>query len=66
MLLVLDTCERLIHAVRNLASFLLAAAPRLQILATGRDPLGLDGEHLAHVEQPLVWEGQLPGPSRIT
>ncbi|MGH7778189.1 MAG: ATP-binding protein, partial [Candidatus Dormibacterales bacterium] len=43
-LLVLDNCEHLTTACRQVATRLLAACPRLHILATSREPLGADGE----------------------
>ena len=44
LLLVLDNCEHLIEACAQLAETLLSACPRLQILATSREALGLTGE----------------------
>lgn len=46
LLLLLDTCEHMIDAVRELATTLLEAAPGLTILATSRQPLQLPEEHL--------------------
>ena len=43
-LLVLDNCEHLTAACREVAARLLAACPQLHILATSREPLGADGE----------------------
>jgi predicted ATPase/DNA-binding SARP family transcriptional activator len=43
-LLLLDNCEHLVEACANLAAALLRAAPRLQILATSREPLRVPGE----------------------
>ncbi|MDT7567979.1 MAG: hypothetical protein QOG76_6603 [Pseudonocardiales bacterium] len=48
-LLVLDNCEHLIDAVAELAMALLSNCPRLRILTTSREPLGLDGEHVIAV-----------------
>jgi predicted ATPase/DNA-binding CsgD family transcriptional regulator len=45
LLLILDTCEHLTAACAELAALLLAAAPRLRILATSRATLGAPGEH---------------------
>jgi predicted ATPase/DNA-binding SARP family transcriptional activator len=45
-LLVLDNCEHLIDACAHLADALLAHAPRLRIVATSREPLGIIGESL--------------------
>ncbi|MFF0341863.1 BTAD domain-containing putative transcriptional regulator [Kribbella sp. NPDC004875] len=43
-LLVLDNCEQVVEDVALLTDRLLAAAPRLRVLATSREPLGLAGE----------------------
>ncbi|MFI0355190.1 AfsR/SARP family transcriptional regulator [Actinomadura sp. 9N407] len=56
-LLVLDNCEHVIATAAELAARLLAAAPELRILATSREPLGIEGERL-QVVPPL----DLPGP----
>ena len=48
MLLVLDNCEHLIEAAARLAEYLLHSCPRLRILATSREPLGIAGE--------VVWQ----------
>jgi predicted ATPase/class 3 adenylate cyclase len=44
LLLVLDNCEHLIAAAADLAERMLSSCPRLQLLATSREPLGLAGE----------------------
>ena len=44
VLLVLDNCEHLVTACAELAEHLLQTVPRLTILATSREPLGLPGE----------------------
>ena len=46
LLLVLDNCEHLVDAVAALVLRLLCAAPRLQVLATSRERLGVSGEHV--------------------
>ncbi|MFI5755427.1 ATP-binding protein [Streptomyces sp. NPDC051569] len=56
LLLVLDSCERLVPACGHLVGELLAAAPGLTVLATSRQPLGTRGEHLIDVP-PLPLEG---------
>lgn len=43
-LLVLDNCEHLVDAAARLAKDLLSACPRLRILATSRESLGVSGE----------------------
>ncbi|MFC3573633.1 BTAD domain-containing putative transcriptional regulator [Streptomyces yaanensis] len=52
LLLVLDNCEHLVEEVAVLAARLLATCPRLRVLATSREPLGIIGEHL-HPVRPL-------------
>jgi len=44
VLIVLDNCEHLLAACAELAERLLRASPRLRILATSREPLGLANE----------------------
>lgn len=44
MLLVLDNCEHLLDASRDLSASLLRAGPAMKILATSREPLGAEGE----------------------
>ncbi|MFE6183287.1 ATP-binding protein [Streptomyces sp. NPDC056465] len=43
-LLVLDNCEHVVGAAAALAETLLTHCPRLRILATSREPLGVPGE----------------------
>jgi predicted ATPase/DNA-binding SARP family transcriptional activator/class 3 adenylate cyclase len=45
-LLVLDSCEHLMMGVAAAVDALLALSPALRVLATSREPLGVDGEHL--------------------
>ncbi len=56
MLLVVDNCEHLVAAVADLVEELLGRCPGVRVLATSREPLGIDGEVL----QPL---GPLPVPA---
>src|SRR5207302_195947 len=44
LLLVLDNCEHLLDAVAELAGQLLARCPKVRVLATSRERLGLGGE----------------------
>lgn len=46
VLLILDTCEHLIDAAADLAVRIFAAAPQAHILATSREPLQVEGEHV--------------------
>ncbi|MFD0163608.1 LuxR C-terminal-related transcriptional regulator [Streptomyces decoyicus] len=52
LLLVLDNCDHLLDSCAALTRSLLAAAPRVQVLATSRQALAVDGEHLLPV-RPL-------------
>ncbi len=59
---MLDNCEHLVDAAAHLANELLISCPRLRILATSREPLGIPGETVWPV--PTL---SLPGPdSEIT
>src|SRR5579859_1013707 len=46
LLLVLDNCEHLLAVCARVADALLRACPRLRLLATSREPLGVPGEAL--------------------
>jgi len=48
-LLILDNCEHLVAACAQLAADLLAVAPRLTILASSREGLGIVGETTYHL-----------------
>ncbi|HEY3479247.1 MAG TPA: BTAD domain-containing putative transcriptional regulator, partial [Streptomyces sp.] len=49
MLLVLDNCEHVVADAARLAERLLSASPRLRLLATSREALGITGEALSPV-----------------
>jgi predicted ATPase/DNA-binding winged helix-turn-helix (wHTH) protein len=46
MLLVFDNCEHVIEAVSFLGESLFMGAPRVHILATSREPMRVEGEHV--------------------
>jgi len=48
-LLILDNCEHLIDACAQVSTTLLQACPRLRILASSREPLGVAGESFFRV-----------------
>ena len=52
MLLLLDNCEHVLGAVADLVDTLVRDCPDLTVLATSREPLGIDGERVLPV-QPL-------------
>jgi len=60
MLLILDTCEHLIEAVAALASQIFIAAPEVHILATSREALRVEGEHVYRLD-PLACPPDDPG-----
>jgi predicted ATPase/DNA-binding winged helix-turn-helix (wHTH) protein len=60
-LLALDNCEHVITSAEELASAVLRSAPHVQILATSREPLRAEGEHLYRVP-PLATP---PASSRV-
>jgi predicted ATPase/DNA-binding SARP family transcriptional activator/DNA-binding CsgD family transcriptional regulator/Tfp pilus assembly protein PilF len=60
LLLVSDNCEHLIEAVARLIDSLLASCPHLEVMATSREPLGVEGEVLYSVP-PLPVPTGLPG-----
>jgi predicted ATPase len=53
LLLVLDNCEHLLDACAVLTDSMLREAPDLRVLATSRQPLGVSGEQVVHVD-PLT------------
>lgn len=52
-LLIVDNCEHLIDRVAHVLARLLASCPHVRVLATSREPIGIDGEALC-VVPPLV------------
>ena len=48
-LLVLDNCEHVLEGVASLVDRATRAGPRLTVLATSREPLGIDGEDVHRV-----------------
>ncbi|MFF9065444.1 ATP-binding protein [Streptomyces sp. NPDC014891] len=50
LLLVLDSCEHLAEPCARLVAELLAAAPRLTVLATSRRPLGVEDEQVVALD----------------
>ncbi|MER9119520.1 helix-turn-helix transcriptional regulator [Mesorhizobium sp. M0954] len=50
MLLILDTCEHLVDAVAPLAASIIDAASQVHILATSREALRVEGEHIYRLD----------------
>lgn len=61
-LLILDNCEHIVRGCAELAERLLSAAPRLHILATSRESLGLPGEEIVMARAMRV---PAPPPAQI-
>src|SRR5271169_5224436 len=53
MLLVFDSCEHVIETVANLTETIFRDAPQVHILATSREALRAEGEHVHHLS-PLA------------
>ena len=49
ILIVLDNCEHVIDAVAKLADVLGRTCPRVSLMVTSREPLGIDGERVYRV-----------------
>src|SRR5262245_16102793 len=50
ILLILDTCEHLVEAVAALAARIIETAPDVHILATSREALRVEGEHVYRLD----------------
>ncbi len=64
LLIVLDNCEQIVAEVAALAAELLACSESISLLATGRQPLAVDGEQI-HVLAPMAVPGEDAGPADI-
>src|SRR5882724_8199604 len=70
LLLVLDNCEHVIDAAARLAETIVRMCPRTTILATSREILKIEGEHVYRVpplDVPSQYEepGNIPGHSAV-
>ena len=69
LLLLLDNCEHLVEACARLAETLLSRCPRLSLLASSREPLGIAGEQVFRVPSlalPSAVRGAAPdGPALL-
>lgn len=54
LLVILDNCEHVIGEAADVADQLVRGCPRMTILATSREPLAIEGEHLYRVPSLLV------------
>lgn len=62
ILLILDTCEHLVETVASLAAKIIEAAPQVHILATSREALRVEGEHVYRLDA-LACPPDAPGLS---
>lgn len=62
--LVLDNCEHVVDAAATLVSELLGRCPGVRVLATSREPLGVDGEQV-YALAPLTVPGDAPSPQEV-
>ncbi|MDM0072156.1 adenylate/guanylate cyclase domain-containing protein [Variovorax sp. J31P207] len=53
-LLLIDNCEHLLSAVAELVDQLMARCPRVELLATSREALGIEGEQMMQVPSLAV------------
>jgi predicted ATPase/DNA-binding SARP family transcriptional activator len=60
-LLVIDNCEHVLDAVAHLVDALARSCPKVTVLATSREPLGVDGEHVLPVRPLAVPPVEPPG-----
>lgn len=60
MLLIFDSCEHVIEAVAALSEAIFADGPLIHILATSREPLRVEGEHIDRLF-PLDYPPDDPG-----
>ena len=61
VLIVVDNCEHLIGACAKIADAILRRCPRVHLLATSREPLGIGGEIIYRVPSLSLPESDDPG-----
>ena len=64
LLVILDNCEHVIGEAASVADQLVRGCPRMIILATSREPLAIEGEHLYRVP-PLFVPPASADPDRL-
>src|SRR5580692_1603331 len=65
LLLILDNAEQVLGAVAGLADAVIRSCPRVCLLVTSREPLGLSGEHVFRVPGLAVPPADLAAPDRL-
>jgi predicted ATPase/DNA-binding SARP family transcriptional activator len=66
LLVILDNCEHVIDQAAKVADQLVRGCPRMIILATSREPLGIEGEHLYGVPPLFVPPASADPDSLVT
>jgi predicted ATPase/class 3 adenylate cyclase len=64
-LILLDNCEHVIDGAAKFCAQLVRECPRLRILATSREPLGIDGEHVYRVPSLSLPSAEAEGADDI-
>ncbi len=65
LLLILDNAEHVLGAVAELADAVIRSCPRVCLLVTSREPLGISGEHVFRVPGLAVPPADLAAPDRL-
>jgi predicted ATPase/class 3 adenylate cyclase/DNA-binding NarL/FixJ family response regulator len=65
LLLILDNAEQLLGAVAELAAAVIRSCPRICLLVTSREPLGISGEHVFRVPGLGVPPADLAAPDLL-
>ncbi|MGH3188036.1 MAG: LuxR C-terminal-related transcriptional regulator [Streptosporangiaceae bacterium] len=65
LLLILDNAEQVLGAVAELADAVIRSCPRVCLLVTSREPLGISGEHVFRVPGLAVPPADLTAPDRL-
>ena len=65
LLMILDNAEQVLGAVAGLADAVIRSCPRVCLLVTSREPLGISGEHVFRVLGLAVPPAGLAAPDRL-
>ncbi len=65
LLLILDNAEQVLGAVAELADAVIRSCPRVSLLVTSREPLGVSGEHVFRISGLAVPPADLAVPDRL-
>jgi predicted ATPase/class 3 adenylate cyclase/DNA-binding CsgD family transcriptional regulator len=65
LLLILDNAEQVLAAVAVLADAVIRSCPRVCLLVTSREPLGISGEHIFRVPGLAIPPPGLAAPDRL-